>query len=91
MQMMKPALACLGLLIVSGCADTMLSDERLRSNTAGALGQPEAAIVIADRHGDGLTNTYYTAHTPRGAFACTINGGGLLAAGLVNPPVCNRL
>ena len=87
----KPILACLGLLIVSGCAGTLLSDNRLRSNTAGVLGQPDSAVVITDRRDDGLTNTYYTARTPRGVFNCTINGGGLLALGEVNAPVCSRI
>lgn len=83
---------CLGLLItVSGCGSVLLSDDRLVSNTAGVLGQLPASVIIADRRDDGLTNTFYTARTPRGVFACTINGGGVLAVGLVNPPVCNQL
>lgn len=86
------SLACLGLVVaVSGCASTLLSDDRLRSTTAGTLGQPPASVVITDRRDDGLTNTFYTAHTRRGVFACTINGGNVLTAGMVNPPVCNRL
>jgi hypothetical protein len=88
----KATLACVGLVIaLSGCASTMLSNDRLRSNTAGALGQPDSAVIITDRRDDGLTNTYYKAKTPRGVFACTINGGGLLAAGMVNPPQCSRI
>ncbi len=90
---MKPtkALTCLGLLVaVSGCADQMLSNDRIRSNTAMSLGQPDSAVVIADRRYDGATNTYYTAHTPRGSYHCLINGGGLLAMGMTNAPQCSR-
>ncbi|HME24273.1 MAG TPA: hypothetical protein VKI44_23575 [Acetobacteraceae bacterium] len=87
----KPILACLGLLIVSGCTDALVSDNRLRSNTAGVLGQPDSAVTITDRRGDGLVNTYYTAHTPRGDYACTLGGGSVLTLGEINPPTCNRL
>lgn len=87
---MKATMACLGLLIVSGCASTLLTDSRLRANTAGVLGQPDAAVTITNRHDDGLTNTYYTARTPRGVFNCSINGGGLLAAGMINTPICHK-
>ncbi|HME26511.1 MAG TPA: hypothetical protein VKI44_35160 [Acetobacteraceae bacterium] len=86
----KPISACLGLAIaLSGCSGTLVSDNRLRANTAGVLGEPESAVAITDVRGDVLANTYYIAHTPRGVFACSI-GGGALTLGLVNPPVCNR-
>jgi hypothetical protein len=88
----KSAFAILGLAVtLSGCGSVFLSDNRLRDTTAGTLGQPPAAVVITDRRDDGMTNTFYTAHTRRGVFACTINGGGVLSYGLVNAPVCNRL
>lgn len=87
---MKTAAALAALITVSGCADQMLSNDRIKSDTAMALGQPASAVVIADRRYDGATNTYYTAHTPRGAYHCLINGGGLLAMGMVNPPQCSR-
>jgi hypothetical protein len=80
---------CLGLAIVSGCATNLLSDDRIRANTAGVLGQPASAVVISDRREEGL-NTYYTARTRRGVFACSINGGNILTAGMVNAPICNR-
>lgn len=87
--MSKPILAALaGSLLLAGCANTILSDERIRSNTALALGQPESAVTIADRHYDGMTNTYYRATTPRGAYQCVINGGTVLSAGIVNAPQC---
>jgi hypothetical protein len=91
MRTTKATLACLSMAAsLAGCASTMLSDTRIQSATAGVLGQPPASVSISDRRDDGMTNTYYIAHTPRGAYACTINGGGLLAAGMVNAPTCNR-
>jgi hypothetical protein len=87
---MKMAAALAVLITASGCADQMLSNDRIRSNTAMALGQPDSAVVIADRRYDGATNTYYTARTPRGAYHCRINGGGLLAMGMTNAPQCSK-
>jgi len=89
--MHKPVLAILAaMLALAGCANTLLSDERIRDNTAMALGQPAGAVTIADRRYDGMTNTYYTARTPRGSYACTINGGSVMAMGMTNPPQCSR-
>ncbi len=90
--MLKTPLAVLvAALAVSGCADTMLSNERIRDNTAMALGEPASAVTISKRQYDGATNTYYNAQSPRGTFHCVINGGGLLAGGMTAPPQCSRL
>lgn len=78
--------ASLGL---AGCADQMLSDGRIISNTAAVLGQPPGVVTIADRRSD-TTNTYYTARTPRGAYSCSINGGDALSLGIVMAPQCSR-
>jgi len=81
-------LAALAALAVSGCQTTMLSDDRLASTTAGALGVPENDVTILDRRSDPM-NTFYTAKTKDNkVYACTISGGGLLSMGLVNPPTC---
>ncbi len=79
------------LLIVSGCADKLLSDDRIRDNTALALHVPASSIVIGDRRYDGMTNTYYVARTSRGTYSCVINGGSVMAMGMANPPQCSRL
>lgn len=90
MKAMKP-LACLGMVIMmSGCADTLLSDSRIQNETAMALGVPGGSVLISGRRYDGGTNTYYTARTPRGMFNCTLNGGTVLSAGIVNTPRCTR-
>jgi hypothetical protein len=77
-------------LTLAGCADRILSDDRIRDNTALALNVPVSALVISDRRYDGVTNTYYTAHTSRGTYACVINGGSVMAMGMTNPPQCAR-
>jgi hypothetical protein len=79
------AAGCLG-----GCQSTMLTDDRIASNTASILGVAPDQLAISNRRSDGATNTYYIAKTRAGReYACTINGGGVLATGLVNPPSCN--
>jgi hypothetical protein len=78
-----------GTALLTACANSILSDDRIRNNTALALNQPESNVTISDRHYDGMTNTYYTARTSRGTFTCVINGGTVLSAGIVNPPQCN--
>ena len=77
--------------MLAGCANTMLSDERIRDTTAMSLGQPSSAVVISNRQYDGMTNTYYTARASGVSYRCLINGGGILAGGIVNPPQCSRL
>lgn len=89
--MVKTAAALVLLLATAGCANQLLSDDRLRDNTAMALGQPTASVRIVDRHYDGMTNTYYVARTPRGSFNCVINGGTVLAMGITNPPSCSPI
>ena len=87
---MRISLLLTAVLALSGCADQLVPDGRLRFNTAGVLGADESAVTISNRR-SALTDTYYTATTPHGVFACSMNGGNILTAGLINTPVCNRL
>jgi hypothetical protein len=74
---------------LSACASTITPDDRLASLTSGTLGIPANELTISDRQ-SGATNTAYIATTRSGRqYACNLNGGGLLALGLTNPPVCN--
>lgn len=84
-------LACAAASMLTGCASTLLSDDRIKSSTEMALGQPSGTITISDRRYDGVTNTYYRARTPGGSYSCVINGGTVLSFGMVNPAQCNRL
>jgi hypothetical protein len=92
--MTRPVLTVFAVLVallsLAGCADKILSDGRIRDNTALALNMPATAVVISDRRYDGMTNTYYTARTSRGTYACVINGGSVMAMGMTNRPECSR-
>lgn len=79
-----------GTVLISGCASTLLSDDRLVSNTASVLGLSPSDITITDRR-EATPNTYYTVVTRSGAkFACTINGGNIMTMGMTNPPACTK-
>lgn len=87
-------LSALGTVIfLSGCATQLLSDDRIRNNTAGVIGAPADTITITDRHEE-LPNTYYTATVRNGKkvamYACSINGGTLLDVGMVTAPTCSK-
>ena len=77
---------------LTGCQSTMLQDDRIAADTAGVLGVPSSQITISDRAAQGPTNTTYLAHDTKSGttYACNINGGGLLAVGMTNPPTCNK-
>lgn len=80
------------VLALSGCQSQMMSDDRMTSSIAGTLGVQPSDVTLTDRRSDGPTNTYVVAHLKNGkAYACTVNGGGLLAAGIINPPTCNPI
>ncbi len=88
------AAACAVLSItLAGCSTVaektnFLSDESIKSKVAGTLGHDPASLTLVNRRTDG-TNTYVTVRTNnKKEFACTLNGGNLLSAGIVNPPSC---
>ena len=79
------------VLALCGCADQMMSDARIRNDTAAVLNQPPASVTIANRQYDGVLTTHYTATTPRGSFRCTISGGTVNMFGIADPPECSPL
>jgi hypothetical protein len=83
-----------GLVVLgtTACQTTMLGDDRIVSQTAAVLGVPVSQLSISDRANDGATNTSYIAHDSKSgaSYACVINGGGVLAMGMTNPPTCNK-
>lgn len=88
--MPKPTLVILAAaLALTSCADKLLSDDRIKTDTAAVLGLAAASVSISDRRYDGATNTYYVAYTPRGTYNCRINGGSVMALGMTNPPDCS--
>lgn len=83
------AIFCVSL-VLTGCQAQMMSNDRMASSIAGTLGVSVSDVTLSDRRTDGPTNTYVVATLSDGKrFACTVNGGGLLAMGIVNPPACN--
>ena len=90
--MRTPFLSAVGLIALLGlsaCQDQLMSDDRMRSSIAGVLGVPPSSVTLTDRRSDGPTNTYVLAHVTGGrTYACTVNGGGVLAFGMMNPPTC---
>jgi hypothetical protein len=82
-------------IIVTGCATvaentTIISDERLVSQSAGALGYSPSDLTITSRRTEGV-NTYVDLKAKdKKEFTCVINGGNLLSFGMTNPPQCNR-
>ncbi len=88
-------LALTTFLLASGCATiagktNMMSDDKVVSESAGALGYEPSQLTLLTRRTEG-TNTYVTLRADNGKeFACTINGGNLMSAGMVNPPSCTE-
>jgi hypothetical protein len=80
----------LASLALAGCADKMLSDDRIRDNTALVLNVPPRSLVISERRYDGMENTYYTARTSRAVYSCRLDGGNAWDFGITNPPECSR-
>ncbi len=87
------ALATVAFL--GGCATVaestnILSDEKILSQSAGALGYSSTDLTITSRRTEG-TNTYVDLRAKdRKEFTCILNGGNLLSFGMTNPPQCTR-
>jgi hypothetical protein len=88
---MKPAFVIIAAIALPGCADQMLSSDRIRDSTARVLNQPAPAITISDRQSDGPMSTSYTVTTPRGSYHCTIGGGSISQLGITETPECAPL
>jgi hypothetical protein len=88
---MKPAFVIIAAIALSGCADQMLSNDRIRDSTARVLNQPASAITVSDRQADGPMSTSYIATTSRGSYRCTIGGGSISQLGITETPECAPL
>ena len=93
--MNKSVFAALCVVVLAGCSTVaektnFVSDESLKSQSAGAIGYAPADLTLVSRRTEG-TNTYIVMKTnDKKEFACTVNGGNLLTMGMTNPPVCTR-
>jgi hypothetical protein len=76
------------LFLFGGCATTILSNDRIMDETAGALKVLPKDITIENRRTE-IINTYYSVKTTDGKeFNCIINGGNILTLGILNSPRC---
>ena len=95
MSMQRLAVIGLVSVLLGGCttiagSTNTLSDERIKSETAGALGYPPNDVTIVSRRTEGV-NTYVSLLTvDKHEYSCIINGGNLLSMGMVNPPMCSK-
>ena len=96
MSSSKFTVLCAATFLFSGCASiagsshTMLSDERIKSESSAALGYAPEDLTLVSRRVEGL-NTYAALKAKDGKeFNCMINGGNWLSMGMTNPPVCSR-
>ena len=78
-----------GCASIAGSSTKMLSDDRIKSESSGALGYAPEDLTLLSRRTEGL-NTYASLKSRDGKeFNCIINGGNWLSMGLTNPPMCN--
>jgi hypothetical protein len=76
------------LFLFGGCATTILSNDRIIDETAGAIGIMPNDITIENRRTE-IINTYYSVKTKDGKeFNCIINAGNILTWGILSPPEC---
>ena len=89
-SMLAMLLAALSLPGCSTIAEktNFMSDSDIKSRIAGTLGYTTDGVTLVSRRTEG-TNTYVVVRVKdKKEFACTLNGGNLLSAGIVNPPAC---
>jgi hypothetical protein len=76
-------------LFFAGCGMRQVTDESLRSNTAGVLGVAPGDVTISSRNTQEM-NTYYIAKTKSGQeYACVFEVGDIYT-GMGDPPQCRK-
>ena len=73
---------------LASCSNTMLPDDKIRTETASVLGVAPDQVAISSRNSDGVSDTSYLATANNRTYSCTINGGTVLSLGMSNAPVC---
>ena len=78
----------LGSIMLVGCATT---EAELRPQTAAVLGSAPADIMLSNMRSNRV-NTFYSATTPQGHYACAAETGmaKVIALGLTSPPSCYK-
>jgi hypothetical protein len=84
------ALLFSGCASIAGSSSKMLTDDRIKAETSGALGYQPEDLTLTSRRTEGL-NTYASLKARDGKeFTCIINGGNWLSMGMTNPPCAAR-
>jgi hypothetical protein len=89
----KLIITILSITALGGCAavaekTNFLKDDDVRKASARAVGLQPDEVKLVSRTTEG-TNTYAVIQAKNGKnYACTINGGNILTAGMMNPPTC---
>jgi len=77
----------LAVVLAAGCTSIILTDDRIRANTAGIIGVGPDELSIENRRTE-MDNIYYTAKTKSGdEYECFISGGNIMTMG-DKPPSC---
>jgi len=83
------------LFLLTGCSTiasstNTLTDEKVKSASAGVLGYQPSELTVVSRRTEG-TNTYVNLNThDNKEFVCVISGGNLLTMGMSNAPMCSK-
>lgn len=92
---LRLALVAAVLTLLAGCATIVagtntLTDDKIKSHSAGALGYQPAEMTIVSRRTEG-TNTYVNLKAnDNKEFTCVLIGGNLFTGGMISPPMCSK-
>lgn len=80
---------------ISGCSTfasstNLLTDEKIKADTSGALGYQPSDLTITSRRTEGVNTYVNLLASNKKEYTCIINGGNLLTLGLTNPPQCAK-
>jgi uncharacterized protein YceK len=89
MEKISLSLLLLLVLTVSGCTETIMSNERIQSTTAAYFGVNAEAVTIKNRRTESFTTYYMASLAKKGTYNCVLDGS-ILTMGLTNPPVCSK-
>jgi hypothetical protein len=86
---------CAAFVSISGCSTiaertNMLTDDQIKSQTAGALGYSPTDLSITSRRTEGVNTYVNLIATNHKEYTCILNGGNLLTMGMTNPPQCAK-
>lgn len=84
------AFSLLGACSTIASSTNMLSDERIRNETSGALGLQPSELTIQSRRTEGGNTFVNLVGSNKKEYTCIINGGDITTMGMTNPPQCAK-